>query len=159
MILYEGFGMSDKPQILPLSAQLGMELVATAKILRRMLSREAAALGLHEGEWGILVHIHRSGEGMSQKELARLLGHSPHAVVRVLSNMEASGLVERQIDPEDARGRKIVLREKGRALAEALIARVAARETEMVSGYSDATLLPVVQLLRQIQARLEASTP
>lgn len=146
--------MQETPQALPLSAQLGMELVATGRILRRLLSREAAALGLHEGEWGVLVHLHRSGEGMSQKELARLLGHSPNAVVRVLSNLEASGLVERLLDPEDGRGRRIVLREKGRHVTNALIARVEACEREMVGGHEDSGLSAVITLLREMQARL-----
>lgn len=148
--------MRKKPRALPLSAQLGMELVATGKMLRRTLSREGAALGLHEGEWAVLVHVHRSGDGMSQKELARLLGHSPNAVVRVLTNMEAAGLVERLMDPEDGRGRRIVLREKGRALSSQLVARVEVCERAMVGPHSEADLRSVIDLLHEMQARLEA---
>lgn len=147
----------QQPQVdhnIPASAKLGTELVATGKVIRRSLSRRAAELGLQDGEWGVLVQLRRSGEGISQKELAWRLGNEPHALVRVLVNMEKAGLVLRTIDPEDARGRQVSLTGRGRDLADELIIMVDRFETNLMGHLDEADVLAFVEILRDIRNRL-----
>lgn len=136
------------------SAKLGMELVATGKVIRRNLSRRAAELGLQDGEWGVLIHLRRLGEGISQKELAWRLGNEPHALVRVLVNMEKAGLVLRAVDPSDARGRQVSLTGRGRELADELIGVVDRFEADLVGDLDEAEVLGFVKVLRDMRNRL-----
>lgn len=136
------------------SAKLGMELVATGKVIRRHLSRRAAELGLQDGEWGVLVHLRRSGEGISQKALAWRLGNEPHALVRVLVNMEKAGLVLRAVDPEDARGRQVSLTPRGRALAEDLIGAIDRFERDLIGDLDEAEVAVFIKALRQMRGKL-----
>lgn len=141
-------------QGIPAIAKLGMELVATGKVIRRNLSRRAADLGLQDGEWGPLIHLRRSGDGVSQKELAWRLGNEPHALVRVLVNMEKSGFVSRVVDPEDARGRLVSLTQRGRDLADDLIEVVDQFERSLVGNFSDGEVLEFVTTLRRMREKL-----
>lgn len=141
------------------SAKLGMELVATGKAIRRSLSRKAAKLGLQDGEWGVLVHLRRSGEGISQKELAWRLGNEPHAVVRVLINMQKAGLVSRVADPQDARGRQVFLTDRGRVLADQLIGIVDEFESGLVGELEEAEVMGFISLLREMRDKLTDIQP
>jgi MarR family transcriptional regulator for hemolysin len=138
------------------SAKLGMELVATGKVIRRYLSREAARLGLQDGEWGVLIHLRRSGENISQKDLAWRLGNEPHAVVRLLVNMEKAGIVRRAVDARDARGRLVSLTDRGRDVADQIIRLVDQFEQTLVEDLSEAEILHAVTIVRQMRAKLTA---
>lgn len=136
------------------SAKLGMELVATGKVIRRNLSRKASELGLQDGEWGVLIHLRRSGEGISQKALAWRLGNEPHALVRVLANMEKAGLLLRVVDPEDARGRQVSLTERGWKLADELVDIVDRFERDLIADLDDAEVLSFIGVLRTMRNKL-----
>ena len=142
------------PPDLPLHARLGMEFVALGKAIRRAISRRAVELGLQDGEWGVLVHLARLGEGINQKDLARRLGNEPHSVVRILNNMEKAGHVTRLIDPEDARGRLVYISDSGRALAEALLVMVEEFEVELFQDHAEAKLRDMLGIMLELREKL-----
>jgi MarR family transcriptional regulator for hemolysin len=58
-------------------------------------------------------------EGISQIKLAEIIGVTPVAMARILTRLEADGLVRRRPDPTDRRARRLYLTPKSKpALAE-----------------------------------------
>src|SRR5689334_4615753 len=72
-----------------------------------------AAARLSGREYSILSILETDGPG-SQAELARLLGKVPAMVVLAVDNLEASGFVARERDPDDRRRTRVVLTPRGR---------------------------------------------
>ncbi|RRH69350.1 MarR family winged helix-turn-helix transcriptional regulator [Falsigemmobacter faecalis] len=139
----------------PLEGQFGMAIVASGKALRRSLSRRAAAFGLQDGEWGIIVHLQRLGEGVNQKQLARRIGNDAASVVRILGNMEQAGLVIRQPDPTDGRGRLVSLSPQGRELAAVLLADFDRWEADVFRDVPADLMRPMLACLNRLRDQLD----
>jgi DNA-binding MarR family transcriptional regulator len=71
-------------------------------------------LGLSPPQAGILRAL-RQASGMSQQELAALLGILPSRLVALLDELAGEGLIERQDNPEDRRSHALHLTARGQA--------------------------------------------
>jgi MarR family transcriptional regulator for hemolysin len=94
-------------------AGFGILVSQTARLWRRTANQRLQPFGLTEATWLPLLHISRSPAPMLQKELAASLSLDNSSVVRLLDNLEAAGLAERQ-EGEDRRAKVIVLTPEGR---------------------------------------------
>jgi len=65
---------------------------------------------------------HLQQEPLSQRELAASLGYDPSSITGLADKLEERGLVERRVDPDDRRVKKLVLSPAGRALMEEMAA-------------------------------------
>jgi MarR family transcriptional regulator for hemolysin len=72
-------------------------------------------LGLTRAQWRVVVHLHRA-DGLTQSELADLLGAGKVSVGGLIDRLEHSGWVERRDDPQDRRSNRVFLTKKGRAI-------------------------------------------
>lgn len=90
-----------------------------------------------------------SGRTMSQRELARLLECDPSNLTGLTDRLEARGLVERQVDPDDRRVKALVATEKG----EAVRTQLAARLHQAPEGIGELPAADAAQL-RDLLARL-----
>jgi MarR family transcriptional regulator for hemolysin len=72
-------------------------------------------LGLTRAQWRVVVHLHRK-DGLTQSQLAELLGAGKVSVGGLIDRLEHSGWVERRDDPQDRRSNRVFLTEKGRAI-------------------------------------------
>jgi DNA-binding MarR family transcriptional regulator len=99
--------MADDPQFL-------VHLTSAAADARRAFRNDMAARGF---PW----HLNASGDvvahlppgGLSQAALVASMGLSKQAVQQLLDQLEAAGVVRREIDPADRRARRVVLTELG----------------------------------------------
>jgi len=83
----------------------------------------------------------------SQRELASNLGYDPSNITGLADKLEERGLVERHVDPDDRRVRKLVLSSSGRTLMEAM--RVRMREGHpLITNLSAAEQEQLIGLLR-----------
>jgi DNA-binding MarR family transcriptional regulator len=73
-----------------------------ARQLRLDFDRRARMHGMTRAQWVILFWLERQ-PGLSQKELAEILGVEPITVGRLVDRLEARGMVERRPDPHDRR--------------------------------------------------------
>ncbi len=60
----------------------------------------------------------------SQRQLAASLGYDPSNITGLADKLEERGLVERHVDPDDRRVKKLVLSPSGRALLEVMRVRM-----------------------------------
>jgi DNA-binding MarR family transcriptional regulator len=77
--------------------------------------------GLNPGEFDVLMALRRSGPGCTliPSQLSALLMMSRAGMTNRLDRLEASGLVERTVDPADRRSFRVRLTEKGRSIIDA----------------------------------------
>jgi DNA-binding MarR family transcriptional regulator len=68
--------------------------------------------GFHPREFGLMT-VMAKRPGITQQELAGLARVDPSSMVALLDELEARGIAERRIDPDDRRRRAVFLTPKG----------------------------------------------
>ena len=87
---------------------IGFQLVTVARLLRQRFEAALAEadLNMTPGEARTLLMADRHG-ALRQNELAAALSIEPMSLVAHLDRLEASGMVERQPDPDDRRSKRV----------------------------------------------------
>ncbi len=88
-----------------------------ARAYRGAADQMLAELGVSQATAWPIVIIRRLGEGVRQKDIAEELGIEAPSLVRLLDQLEASGLAVRKLDPEDGRSKTLYLTDAGRRIA------------------------------------------
>jgi DNA-binding MarR family transcriptional regulator len=109
-----------------LNADLGFLLSRASGLVVRASNAALAAEGLRVRQYSVLVLACDEADGMSQRELASVLGLDPSQVVAIVDELADSGLVERRPDPADRRTRLVVATPTGRRRRASAAARVSA---------------------------------
>jgi DNA-binding MarR family transcriptional regulator len=103
----------------PLADDLGFLLSRASGQVVRATNAALAAHGLRVRQYSVLALACEAAEGLSQRELARVLGLDPSQVVLLVDELVAAGLVERQAAEADRRTRLVVPTAEGRRVREA----------------------------------------
>jgi len=135
-------------------ARFGIRFSLLARRWRRTLELRLAEAGLTDASWLPLVHLQETGGGISQKDLAALVGVDGSSLVRILDFLCREGLVERQPDPTDGRAKLIHLTEKGRARVTEIRRQLGRAEEELLVDLSDAQIADMLDNLQTIERRL-----
>jgi MarR family transcriptional regulator for hemolysin len=136
-------------------SRFGIEFVLLARRWRRALDRRLGMVGLTDATWAPLVHLWESGDGISQKDLAALVGIEGSSLVRLLDILASRGLVERRTDEIDRRAKLIFLTEAGRAAVAGIRLELSRGEAEMLADLSDAEIAAMLDAFGQIGRRLQ----
>lgn len=107
-----------------------------ARALDAELSPVFAAAGLRDGDFDVLAALRRSGAPyeLSPGELGRATMVTSGATSKRLDRLEASGLVARGPDPDDARARRVRLTDLGLTTVDRLVTEHVANEHRLVGG-------------------------
>ncbi|MFK0297784.1 MarR family winged helix-turn-helix transcriptional regulator [Brevundimonas sp. NPDC090276] len=119
-------------------ARFGITFSLLARRWRRAIDRHLAASGLTDATWIPLVHLKATGGGISQKDLAILVGVDGSSLVRVLDILEREGLIARRRDERDGRARLIDLTPKGEDRVAVIRAALDEAEDVLLADLSDA---------------------
>jgi DNA-binding MarR family transcriptional regulator len=127
------------------------EIGIIAQLSRAMFERRLPD-GLTLPHFTVVNHLARLGDGRTPGELARAFQTPKASMTNTLAGLERRGLVIMRPDPRDARLRRVMLTEAGRAFREAAILALGPD----VAGLADALrperldlLLPELTALRQ----------
>jgi MarR family transcriptional regulator for hemolysin len=142
---------SDSPR-----ARFGIRFSLLARRWRRALDARLAAEGLSEATWAPLVHLKEVGGGITQKDLAALLGVDGSSLVRVIDILVREGFVERRVDENDGRARRIFLTEAGEKRVGEIRAVLTSSEEILLRDVSDADLGAMMEHFDRIERRLNA---
>ena len=137
-------------------ARFGVRFALLARRWRRALDVRLAEAGLSDATWVPLVHLQESGDGITQKELAGLVGIDGSSLVRLLDILCRQGLVERRVDAADARARLVHLTDAGRARVAEIRRELGKGEAEMLADLSDADIAAMLRNFQLIEQRLQA---
>jgi MarR family transcriptional regulator for hemolysin len=94
--------------------ELTRDLLLVGRLWRKMAREVAARHGVSEAASAPLIWIERLGENVRQNALADAIGIEGASLVRLIDELQASGLVTREADPSDHRANVISLTTRGR---------------------------------------------
>jgi DNA-binding MarR family transcriptional regulator len=127
-------------------------LVLAARRHRARLDRALADFGLSAGQEAMLREA-AATDGVPLYELAAKLDVEPPTVTNMAARMERAGFVRRELDPDDARVRRLHLTPKGRNARREVERRCRAVESETVSVLSPEERAELARLLKKLAGR------
>ncbi|WP_229719227.1 MarR family winged helix-turn-helix transcriptional regulator [Nocardia jinanensis] len=113
-----------------------------------------APLGLAPAHFGILTHL-AAIDGRSQQELADLLHVHRNAMVGLVDELEARGLVKRSPHPSDRRAHALHLTDHAHHVLEAASAQAQAIEDEVLAPLDEAERTHLIYQLRRLSAHAD----
>jgi DNA-binding MarR family transcriptional regulator len=111
-------------------------------------------LGLRQRTFSVLSLVVQN-DGISQSDVARMLGIERSGTVVIVDELEDRGLISRDKVPGDRRAWALTPTDLGRALYETARARIAAHEEALLSGFSATERTALLAFLKRIH-ELEA---
>src|ERR687889_2017050 len=103
----------------PLADDLGFLLSRASGQVVRVTNAALAEHGLRVRQYSVLALACETADGISQREVATVLGLDPSQVVLLVDELAAAGLVERQSAEADRRTRLVVPTPEGRRVRDA----------------------------------------
>jgi MarR family transcriptional regulator, organic hydroperoxide resistance regulator len=110
-------------------------------------------VGLHAGQEMFLMRLWEA-EGQTQSQLAGDMCIQPPTVNKMVSRMEAAGLVRREGDPDDSRISRIYLTAEGQTAVDQVEAVWAELEARTLANLTPDERVLLRRLLLQVQANL-----
>ena len=145
----EGY-MDASTDATALTDDVGFLLSRASGVVVRASNASLAGHGLRVRSYSVLLLAADSPDGVSQRELADVLGLDPSQVVLLVDELAAAGLVQRRPSAADRRTKLVVATEAGRAARAAagrdVDATLARQLAELSAGEQ--------QLLREMLIRL-----
>ncbi|HVB89674.1 MAG TPA: MarR family transcriptional regulator [Beijerinckiaceae bacterium] len=128
-------------------------LYDVARMVRRRADQMARLRGTTRAQWLVLARLARH-PGISQTELAGMVEVEPITVARLIDRLETRGLVERRLDPNDRRLRRLHLTPKAEPLLDEIDSLRASLNAVVTEGLDPSSLACVAETLRRMKANL-----
>jgi MarR family transcriptional regulator, transcriptional regulator for hemolysin len=122
-------------------------LLQTGRQWRKIVDQALLASDISEATAAPLLWISRLGEGVRQTTLASYVGIENPSLVRLLDQLEASGLVVRKEDKLDRRAKTLWLTAKGEAFAVRLEKMLVALREQVLADVSREDLDAAMRVL------------
>lgn len=135
--------------------RFGLQFSLLARQWRQAIEKRLEEAGLTDATWKPLVHLAAAGDGITQKDLASLVGVDGSTLVRLLDILSDKGMVERRTDKADRRAKQLFLTSAGRTAVAEIRAQLDGAEAELLKGIDDQEIATVLNVLTRIAARLE----
>ncbi|MGE5650875.1 MAG: MarR family winged helix-turn-helix transcriptional regulator [Bacillota bacterium] len=133
--------------------QFGLAIGEIGRSWRHKLDQRLKPLGLSQSKWRTLLYISRTRDGLTQTDLARMLGIEAPTVTRLVKQLEDGGWVQRRALPGDARCKVVHLAPKTKRTMRHIDAEVAQLRAETIgrlTGKQAAAGLAVLQALQRL---------
>ena len=136
-----------------LKRSFGFLIHDVSRLMRISFDRHARAIGLTRAQWRVLAHLSRN-EGVKQSELADILEIKPITLARLLERLSADNWVERRLDPNDKRARRLFLTEKAKPILSELRKVALAVRREALEGLSEDEQDKLIGQLQRVKTHL-----
>ena len=120
----------------------------------QILDRITAKQGLYKSQMKMLGDI-RHHEGISQRELAKIMEISPPSIAVTAKKLEKRGYIVRQVDEKDNRLNVLNTTPEGRAILDATWREFSGVDARMFEGFSDEECAQIVDFYDRIIKNLE----
>ena len=128
------------------------DLLLAGRLWRKMAREVAARHGVSEAASAPLIWIDRMGENVRQNALADAIGIEGASLVRLLDELEGSGLVTREPDPTDRRANSVSLTPRGREVVAEVNEDVQALRRQVFSALPAADIEATMRVLAAIKS-------
>ncbi|MEU1074825.1 MULTISPECIES: MarR family transcriptional regulator [unclassified Streptomyces] len=111
-----------------------------AKAMGDRIEKEYRRFGISRGEFDVLATLRRSGEPytLSPRQLSATTMLTTGGMTGRLDKLEKAGLLSRSPDPNDRRGLRVTLSDKGREIVDASVTAGLEMQHEVLGGVLDA---------------------
>lgn len=133
-----------------LTDDVGFLMSRASGILIQVTNAALADLGLRVRSYSVLVLACDTSGGMTQRDLAEMLGLDPSQVVQLVDDLERAGLVERRPSPADRRTRLIVATRSGRRVRAAAHAKVSEAQHDTLETLEPSERRALCELLTRV---------
>lgn len=137
---------------------LGLNLVLQARLYRRELDEALKAYGLSEANTLPIRFLARLGKGVRQGILAQALDLEGPTLVRVLDQLQASGLIARIDSKNDRRVKIIELTAGGKALNKKLRKNLKQLRERLFAGINETDLQACLHVFDQLDRNLRSNS-
>jgi len=127
-----------------------MAMGEATRASRHAMDQRMRPLGLSKATWRTLYWLQHHGDGVTQRTLAERMGIESPSLVRLLDNLERSGLVERRTAPTDRRANALHLTAKARPLLKAINRAAEEVRAELLVGVDEHSLRDALTVLRRV---------
>lgn len=132
-----------------------LRIVETSRLLRAVVEQRLRPYGMTRSQFATLSRLERQ-DGLAQHELADALEVQPIAMVRLVDQLSAQGLVERRNDPADRRINRLYITEAGRKRVERLEDFKDGLGRELFEGLSPEEVAAASDTLDRLHANLKS---
>jgi DNA-binding MarR family transcriptional regulator len=153
-------GYYNAAYVLPMTLDRDMLLVLhdVARLMRTRFDQWARTYGMTRAQGVILIRLEQK-PGMTQNEMAAICEVEPITIGRLVDRLEASGFLERRLDPSDRRIRRLHLL----PAAKPILAEIQRYKTEtfdeLTDGLDEETCEIVTNALLHIKNKLTDPAP
>lgn len=133
--------------------RFGFLIQDVSRLRRVMIDRLLKPLSITRSQWWLLTFLSRR-DGMTQTALAADLDLTKVAVGGLLNRMEVAGLIERRIDENDARRRRVYLTRIGNRLIQQIRDKLEPFESEALGQSTIEELAITLETLRHMKKKL-----
>jgi DNA-binding MarR family transcriptional regulator len=140
--------------------RLFFRLYQASNLMHKHGTRHVEPFGATTQQWAALGALARprvAAEGMTVKDLVGFLGVSRQNLSQVLDRLEGRGWIERVVDAEDARSRRIRLTASGNAAWSAMQAPIEAFYTSALAPLDASERAALADLLERLRTALSAA--
>lgn len=149
----EDVSRESRPSAKPF--RLGFLVHDVSRMRRTLFDMEMKPLGITRSQWSVLAWLSRGGnEGLTQVELANELDVGKVTIGGLIDRLEASNHVERRLDPNDRRARRIFITEKGYQLIRQMETVGTALNQSILAGVSQKDLRTTEDTLARIKENI-----
>jgi DNA-binding MarR family transcriptional regulator len=146
---------SERPDLDSAPIEVVGRITRLSALIQRELERVFARHGLAGGDFDVLATLRRSGGPLTPGELSRSTMVTTGGMTKRLDRLEGLGLIRRQPDPRDRRGRLIALTDDGRALIDRAVEAHLENEERLLAHLPAAKRKQLAALLRDLLTPLD----
>lgn len=136
--------------------EAAMRIVETSRLLRNLVEQRLKPYGMTRAQVATLGRLERE-EGLSQNEMAETLELAPIAMVRIIDQLEADGLVERRADPSDRRCNLLYITDGGRNRLASLDSFKTRIGAELFDGIGENDIRQMLSTLDRLHANIKTT--
>jgi DNA-binding MarR family transcriptional regulator len=147
----------ERPDLDPAPMGVIGRISRIATLVQRELERVFAQYGITGGDFDVLSTLRRSGAPyrLTPGKLSRSTMVTTGGMTKRLDRLETSGLIRRESDPRDRRGKLIALTDEGRALVDTAVEAHLRNEERLLADLSAAKRDELAALLRELLISLD----
>ena len=131
------------------------DLLLAGRLWRKIARESASKHGMSEAASAPLIWIDRLGDAVRQNALADAIGIAGASLVRLIDELQGSGLVTREPDPSDRRANVVSLTERGRQVVSEVTDDLLALRKEVFAGLSLADIEAAMRIFAAIKLAAE----
>jgi DNA-binding MarR family transcriptional regulator len=150
----------ERPDLDPAPMGVIGRISRIAALAQRELDRVFAEYGLAGGDFDVLATLRRAGAPyrLTPGELSRSTMVTTGGMTKRLDRLEARGLIRREDDPGDRRGKLIALTDEGRSRIDRAVEGHLRNEERLLAGLPASKRNQLAGLLRELLVGLDRQT-